>query len=481
MLLIALPNEILASIILETRPMGFESFALSCRHLYHLAESQISDHNWMKSRYSSYDAHGKNHPIDLLNDVWRIPIVARYVKSVRLGQHADKEITKEKSKTCNGGIDLLQSLPYLSTPSPSDRWPLLENMRKEFDLDPKPWQSAMLSGSIGPVIPLLICLLRNLETLTLIDTWVYRYIYLLPILDAIAGDSLRQPHLGPHPLSKLRVLYLHHSDDEVGTPLQTFAPFLLLPRLKKVVGYQLYSIGSYSHSWPYGDDVVSNVEEVEMSDSAGGSTDLKEFLRPMKGLRCLKWSHRGFGGGAGYEWNAAGFLQAAANTAGSNLKELSLTTRSSFHSMSSLGDFKPFSQLEYLELSLSLLLGEPAALDMADEQIFNRRSRWHGAPNLAELMQATPHDVDLVKMLPRSIKRLRLLWDDVDVPQLDSIFSSITDSNGIKLLPLLEKVTHLRRRKNVPKTVWRTIQKAKIDQELIICRLIPEHNWYGTY
>ena len=72
-----LPNELLSSIIDDVTPLHIESFALSCKRIYHLCMHQIEGHDVVRSRLAGLREG------ELLSAVLSDPRIALYPKFLK--------------------------------------------------------------------------------------------------------------------------------------------------------------------------------------------------------------------------------------------------------------------------------------------------------------------------------------------------------------------------------------------------------------
>lgn len=91
MALIDLPDELLAIIVDDTTPEGFESMCLTCRRLHIFCKPLSTKHNVLRSQFRNIDYYEKvadpsftiRISSELITRIAEEPIVARYI------QHAD--------------------------------------------------------------------------------------------------------------------------------------------------------------------------------------------------------------------------------------------------------------------------------------------------------------------------------------------------------------------------------------------------------
>ena len=478
MSLTSLPNEILIQIIDCACPEDFESCSLVCKTIWRLAASRAEEYNTLKRQYENvsiavrdYDfAHPRNHhlevpetyselahPIELLYDLWKRPIVARYVERLLFNQHCDEnpgdEISK-KIEMCNG------CLPFLEESNYAERATCLDNQRinaTRIKHDISNWHNDILAGDPGSTFVLLLTLLPNLKSVELINTSDYHRQYLNGTTEVIAMDAAANR---PHPLSSLAVTRIENLGDHFVTPLQTFASFAALPSVRKLIGYRVQADYSYSdYNWPFGDH-VSRVEEIEVSDGSVSAKHIESFVAPLPSLRIFRWHHRPSDDGAAFHWNGGAFLRAIGRRAGPKLERLSLSIASRFESLTALGSFKDFPKLEFLEVDVKLLFGEQEQ-GLEDEAILQARG-W--GPGYHDEVAETPLP-KIVDIVPPSLKMLRLIIGKYRRSAW-TLFRGFSREEKERYLPELSQVILSYDGPSIPVKTVRKLDSAGVDVKL---------------
>lgn len=237
-------------------------------------------------------------------------------------------------------------------------------------------------------------------------------------------------------LLQLLVIEPWSSDEEFGTPFQVLVPFLGLPSLRKIVGFQMEAAQlGRDFWWPWANG-YSSLEELELTSSGISATQTRRILAPMRCLRTLKYHHAGFGDGAGYEWDGGAFLAGIRDSpAVETLEELSLSISSGFPCFSGVGSMKRFRRLRWLELSVELLLPdvEQGHGDLADWEIRN---------NVENAPRQNPNEgrvtTRLVDILPASIQEVRLLVGET-VKSFEEMYEGlVVERNQVPYLAVIQ-------------------------------------------
>jgi len=451
--LLELPAELLLGILSLTRPDGFESLALSCQRLYSLAldSGLVSEHNDMKRLWRIWDL-GLDpryewvswHPLIVLAAIHENPLVAEYIRIVRFPYSLQAACEESESSSGTSRADMIsaQALSELVGKSPYLR---------ASGMTPEQWVEEMLHrGNDVALAVLMLTLLPNITHLKLSREWSFArwesgngYDSESPSLDVGQIFSLlSNPNIG-HALSKLAVIEPWTSDSETGTALRCLIPFLTLPSVRKIVGFQLVADHSYDDfSWPYMRS--SRIEEIELTCSGISATHIARFLEPMHHLRSLRYHHMGMGGGAAFIWDAGSFLASIRNSRAANtLEELSLSAKFFDGPTSAPSSFKEFKRLRWLELGVDLLLARPenGQGDLADWEI---QKTAYSYTNRTK----TLCNLRLVDILPPSLEKLRLLVNE-KVDSFTKLFDGLAEGK-VEALPSLTDISLSRCYRKIP-------------------------------
>ena len=237
-------------------------------------------------------------------------------------------------------------------------------------------------------------------------------------MDCIAVDAIAG-HI--HPLSHLRTLNIACLDGQVRYPIQTLAPFFALPSLKKLRGCHLEA-DLTPFDWGYGAH-RSNLEELELTESAIEALQLAEILEFMGHLRTFRCSHSSWNNEGGLDWDAAQSLRNLMNWVGPTLEELSITSED--RSILALGSFVRFTRLQKSELSVNLLYRDNSFFEESMESGLESFHTDAGDLSTAE-MPDPASSRRIIDILPASLEELILLWDTRE-PQSKNLFESFAE------------------------------------------------------
>lgn len=438
--LTSLPPEIILRLLEESRPDGFQNLTLTSKTVYNLAGSRlIQEHNAFKHRYSTclvdgrdpdpdpenpnFDLENPNftnlfiHPVYLLQEIQANPTVAGYVKYLELEDCGECNQGDVKDKAKQLDLTFLENSFYL----------------KKAKQGSKKWADAVSEGNeiYGKI--LLLMLLPNVETLRLYDTWAWKHKNSSNdgadrVLDAIATDDRPQ-----RVLSRLIQIVPWSSDDEFGSSLDTVRPFMALPSMRRLIGFQLVAesggISNGAYAWPFGEQ-ASPVKAVECTSGAVDREHLEVFLAPMKSLQSFKWDHGCFGEGTGYFFNGGAFFNCLKSHVSKTLTQLTLTCWG--HSLTAIDSFRAFERLEYLEFEVKLLYGERDEGE-SDEKVLDRLDWFSWKMDYGKF---TPPK--LIDILPASLRRTRLI-NNLEQDKLIPLFDSFVEGKSTHL-PALSKI-----------------------------------------
>ena len=349
--LLNLPTEILRDIVNFSRPDGFENLSRTCRLVFDIAEPLIEEHNRYKAYSASDLAEDTLSYSQVFYDVLKHPLKARYVTYLRYWRHPDPDL---ESYPPEPGQDVADKLRHFLNQSAC----IIDRVMSSMQADGSPqtgvpddltyWHRGLMAAYPEFLPSALLLLLPNLKSINFKNICLVAGTYLESVLNVLAQDAIAYK---AHSLSHIRIVYIVEDD---GVDFQCLAPFLALPSLKKLVGQFLEADTLHpNYRWPYG-SWPSNVEQIEMSRSAIGASQLRQILRPMSHLRVFKYHHRHIDADAGSPWDAAGILRSLVHCVASTLEELSLS--SAQPSAAALKSFMDLKKLTKLELSISLLL-----------------------------------------------------------------------------------------------------------------------------
>lgn len=399
--LLDLPNELLLQILDTSRPNEFEHFVLSCKHLHHLARDLIVEHNRLKKDfgslrlicYSGSSSHSREsrrfagHAMMLLAKLSDMPLAVQYIRRLDFGRCDElpegrtiEEFMTDLERCETGCFAMSESLRRVGVEADdwcdavSDKSVVSSSTHNTDGLTSR--EKARYFETLGDRAFIVLLLhavnLRQLHIhhrtrMTFFNDRSYVSAIEKLARSDVGERSDQNPRMiqpASRPLGRLEVLGPWRSDTEFGTPVQAIAPFLLIPSLKKIVGFQYCAAGDrqaglrdqwyWTYDWPYRCECA--IEEIELSQSAISPVNLREFLKPMQSLRSFRHLHNSFGNGAGVDWDPASFLAVIGECCGRTLQDLTLATRSRCDFVPMDWSFMAFEQLRTLEIDAALLL-----------------------------------------------------------------------------------------------------------------------------
>lgn len=487
MILLDLPPEILRQIVEDSRPDGFESLATVCKLIFEIAKPLIEQYNHSKP-YLSMDL-GLRPPStktcdEVFFDVLEDPVKAQYPKYLRCYYQNPcnwKTDQIDRNRDFTGIVgDWLRKLKYIDRSLRSSK-PFLRDQTgvPKIHYDLENWQIGLLIAYKGYLIPTLLLLLPNLEEITLSDVFPCERLHLNTMMEVVAQDAVAGCI---HPLSHLHTICVSFSDDDHGWPIQSLAPFFVLPSLTKVVGHHLEAdLSCHDYYWPYSAH-LSNIEQFELTKSAITTSELQRILQPMHRLRTFKYSHMCWGRRAGNMWNAAGFLRCLAACVASTLEELSLT--SDYASVTALGSFQGLTKLEKLELGLGLL--HEGGIDreaLEDGELF-KKNMWEVPYRFPPDLRPDPRLGDI---LPPAIKEIVLILDSYDLQdkRLFQDFAVLREEKFSELHKIVFKCRQSTRSSMEPYygDIFDKIKSAGVEAVFDVSNghgtIPPAHHWDG--
>ncbi|KAK5694446.1 hypothetical protein LTR17_024804 [Elasticomyces elasticus] len=349
MLLLELPTELLDTIIGLTLPDGLESFALSCKTVYSIANF------WQKDFNEEQIARLKKQ---LLGDDINLAAV--------------------------GGL-LGQSHCLRRANQDPEQW--LAELRYEEcedDEEPDTYREPHYSTNMATI--LLLTLLPNLRELMLPNEWQS-----LPepdnsppddqlwsVLDVITCEASLCPSSNAA-LSRLKTIlpYADVSHDE-RNGLRELSPFLPIKSMAKS---------------------RSNIQltHVELAGCCIDSDGITELVKHTPQLTTLKYSHHVKWHGCQHDWDAGNFVRAIEEHCGSTLENLAVTIDTLYGMVETRVDsMQGFRRLHSVELDILVFAGPPPEFELCQGTIDNGyKYDITKIPCLAEI-------------LPRTIKQVRL-------------------------------------------------------------------------
>ena len=450
MALCNLPPEILASIIYDVLPEGFESLALTCKALHTSCSGLIQQHNHMKKNWShfsfNHDACELINTHHLLLEVVRTPLIARYIKYLDLWDRRGLDWE-------NGKIDFLDPLRWQRMCEICDS-DAPESLQKAFvqamqsnvilqqaGIDIGRWTQKISDfqdtweddypSSNSHATVTLLTLLPNVKTLQLPVRWQDNHPGytetvddlrvsddardlgkilddrdardLWKVLDELAVTSCMQQQGTERPLARLETIlpcapagYDNHSG-----AFSSLTPFLLLPQVTTLYasGHKLCDDGYTGKpfgQWRY-KGCVSRLRHIELAACCMDST-IDLFLAHVPELRILRYSHETKWHGCQHDWSAGELVAAIGRCCGGTVEDLAITIDCLYGEVvTGVVSMKEFTALKRLEVDVSIFCGPSIASGMRLGHGGNQPS-WE-----------LEHMAALVDILPSSLESLTMV------------------------------------------------------------------------
>ncbi|KAJ5826324.1 hypothetical protein N7474_003462 [Penicillium riverlandense] len=357
-----LPNEILEIIITHALPEGFESLALTCKHIYDLCAPLAAHHKelrWYFRQFKYYKTkhlvrsglhtllipYSVNSAFNLIEHIAVEPSIARYIQEADFTHDSRYTRTYDSSFPAEGVVRLLADSPYLKEAGIDwkDYWALIKG-----DLEARRYSQYAAA--------FILTLLPNLKVLRL-PKWWKPVAAADKLIDAVIHRA-RRPNCSLHRVIKLTVPILGTRFD-----LYWAIPFLALPCIRSFQCPTCVGEGNgheSSSSRYLRNDFKSSLEVVEMTRASIDELAIAGLLKHAPGLKKLRYSHSTIGHAPQY-WNLSQFGTAIAHAVGDHLKELSV----SINIDELRGSIPPgklsmrgFQQLQKLELPLEIVTEE---------------------------------------------------------------------------------------------------------------------------
>jgi hypothetical protein len=407
MALLGLPDELLALIVSDAIPEGFESLCLACRRLHTLCKPSIRHHNVLRSQFRSFNYCEKiadpsftiRTSFELIARIAEEPVVARYI------QHADFMMDLRLPRRLwlmeYGGYspdtvrDLFASSRYMSGTDGHDYF-----TKYKRDLAGNCYCQAAAA--------FLLTLLPNVKSVVLPKSWTSDK-DTEKLLEAIV-DHARQPNTSIN--ASLSLLITLKTSFTLATwqgfVLNKITPLLALPRIRLFHGPSSVShFGARKPSSPCQSLPPSVGETMEVAHLLSSNLDgpaMEHFLRCTPRLKTLVYSHSSKE--LGPTWDICALVTAIVKEAGSHLEELSITTHDFTGKIalrtSTMRDFARLKKLE-IPLDLATCVIRSSAQLRTEESV--------GTDSVADTDQC---HVDLLMcgLVPASVTRLFLRSDE---------------------------------------------------------------------
>ena len=478
MALCDLPPEILASIIYDILPEGFESLALTCRALHTSCSGFIQQHNNLKRAWShfsfNHDACGLRNVLHLLLEVVRTPLIARYIEHLDLWDHPYRGRNWEDApidpcdplrwqricEMCDyGAPESLQKALAQSMQSNAilqragidiRRW-----VEKVSDFhDPA---EDMFPTSDAHATVTLLTMLPNVTTLQLPARWqdsgpvdtetandsqrLNDARDLWKVLDELVATTCMQQQGTERPMARLETILpcAPAGYDNNSGAFSSLMPFLPMPQLTTLYasGHKLCDDGYTGEpfgQWRY-KGCVSRLRHIELAACCMDST-IDLFLAHVPELRILRYSHETKWHGCQHDWSAGEFVAAIGRCCGGTIEELAITADCVFGEViTGVACMKEFTALKRLEVDMSIFCGPSVTSGLRQGE---DGDVWESAQTEA-----------LINILPESLESLTMVgfggeadniqsWDQFDVV-LERLFADFTGRRATAL-PMLRQI-----------------------------------------
>lgn len=429
-----LPNELLENIIMHTLPEGFESLALTSKHIYTLCAPFIEHHNKLCFHFQNFSYYKTDQVVksglhlvadtpaytacsafNLIALIAVEPVIAHYIQEADFEndslftQGKDREIATNVNHD-GAVIELLSNSSYLKEAGLDWRtyWTTIEK-----DLDTGCYSQHAAAFALT--------LLPNAKKFSL-PRWWRPIAAADKLLDAVIHKA-RQPCLPYDRPSIAQVSEFEASirrASELRFNIFWAIPFLALPHVQYFCG--LNCVGMDGHRSIISKFLDSGFEAaIEVVDISHASVDgaaIADFLKNTPHLKILMYSHKA-GGNAGFQdWDLCQFIMAIENEVGSHLKELSISI-SELHGSIVPGKISMcgFQNLQKLELPL-----EAAMCNLTSAA-------------------STSHELLLSDLIPASVSKLSLVSHGKNHHEkaLDALFCDLAARKDDQV-PALEKI-----------------------------------------
>ncbi|KAF2801223.1 hypothetical protein K505DRAFT_227205 [Melanomma pulvis-pyrius CBS 109.77] len=432
--LLDLAPELLDEIITWCMPLGFESFALSCKTVYSYCKHKIILHNTLRKRWRRVTNRfpGRADILHILHEIAKEPLIARYITSISLW-----ELRGQIQKDKNGlGADLRNDAIAMQRTKDLILSSELPRYLKEANIEPEEWWTQFLvhhpwdnvkdsgdpSGITGnePYLFLsLLFLLPNLQSLTPSPNWgqldwgtedCHEYqLPLLSVLDAFVRVSGKAQYMG-QPLTNLKTIYpCRRQGCHIRMPLRNIQWFLQILSVMTVYATSCLGVDDGITGIPFSwhtESISSNVTRIKLAFCCMDEDNISKLLCNTPQLQIFKYGHECKWYDCEYEWDAGSFVTAIARRCGQTITELAITCHCVDYIKNGVTTFNNFPKLKKLEVDIIALCGPP-----------EESGQVHG--EMVELPDGVKKwEVDelpcLATMLPASLESLEVNIDFTD-------------------------------------------------------------------
>ena len=315
--LLDLPNELLLEVIQLVVPEGIEQFTLSSKEIYHLGRDTLISHRCRKqygvvncSRAKDPDIGSMKHiqPLRFLANISLDEAIAAYTTELTIGRSdVDKWglflDNEEQEQLHTVWLSAkIESCPYL----------------KHEDVDS--WTADILSGFLPRTYALLVTLLPNLRSLTIIEHFRLEPSF-SDMVSNIARVSTQGDHVTSIALGKLSELCVNDRASYPSESLNLCAEFAALPSMRSLQGHNV--LGS-DFLWP-SQAQISGITSIRFSGSSVNADSFTELFRGMKALEVFVYEQGARDYGQTAEENPADIVDGLLLHAKSSLRRMDIT------------------------------------------------------------------------------------------------------------------------------------------------------------
>ncbi|KAI4198192.1 MAG: hypothetical protein LQ350_005428 [Teloschistes chrysophthalmus] len=444
--LLDLPNELLDRIIGSVRPPDLQALALTNKSIHGLMQNALQRHLWCRRNYSlvrvGYHDRDPSPPPDecyhallFLAKILEDPNVAHYPTTLTVGgcgsEDGDYDDLDDE--------DVAQRQRAVAQHSDS-----LRDIVKSCHLLPPERNDQSANSICNPLnedaaLCMLLSLLPNLREIEIDDLLHDRRFLDMVQRAALANwDSESSSHKTA--LNHLKEIYLLRNENPYGMDIQYFAPFAMLPSIRRLRGF---NIDGDTFAWPCGfSRQSSTLTHIEMVYSAASAQAFDGLLKGVAALKSFVYEYDG-PGELGSDYEPVGIIRALRTHAAHSLELMEVQGQSGAHSDEwegkAVGSLREFARLrsicledtifqipksynEFASLEAGKTLRDPT--DVESERLQDGELRIMGS---------------LVEILPASVQGFTLvqLMDDEDTRDL------LEDMAELKAekLPKLKRLT----------------------------------------
>ena len=479
MRLLDLAPELLDEIIGYCMPVGFESFALTCKGSYTYCRPQIALHNRLSKRwkYTTNQFPRQHDTLRLLLEIVKEPLVAQYIQHLDLWDYHRSYETdvprlipivnnvydpeadfRDDEATMLEIKDLIMhsSIPRYLALAGIDA----EDWWMQFSVPRIPSGTTSRGRNASNDLPskinqeyaflALLFLLPNLRSLAPYYEWsdlnVYeedshQQHYVYPVLDALVEQS-HKPHSIGQPLSNLATILPNYTGgSQARASLGPLQWFMQLPSVTALYGVSCLASSNnnrygFYFSWRYL-SIPNNLTRLELAYSDIDPDNISRLLSSTRQLQSFRFHYQWKGTGIRPPWSAQLFVEAVAECCGPTITELAVTLAVDDYIKHGVQSFLGFPKLEKLEIDLRILCGP--SRESGRELVWSLAERRYRVPEGVCAWSQVELPC-LASILPKSLECVHINIDGSrDGLDVMALLSDFTEERAA-LVPGLEKV-----------------------------------------